>query len=145
MQQRGGANGRQLRCGCRDRPGRPGRPGGCSFYRPDDFLQLDARLALQFSDTDPGLRRTLTLAVLPGDQEASRFGLMMIATTGGQLPAGLALNLRATSSGDSAQLSSICLSAARLDKLQVLRTPSSTTSGRCTVASSWIHNFRLPA
>ena len=63
-----------------------------NFYGADDYVRLDTHLAQMLSNTDTGLRRSLTSAVLAGPQEAARFGIMMVTSAGGQLPAGPALD-----------------------------------------------------
>ena len=58
-----------------------------NFHGQDDYVHLDAYLAQMLPNDDTGLRRSLTLAVLAGAQEAARFGVMMIVSVAGQLPA----------------------------------------------------------
>ena len=74
-----------------DLVGRIGR-AVANFYGPDDYVRLDTHLTQLLPNTDTGLRRFLTLAVLAGAQEDARFGVMMVASADGQLPAGPALD-----------------------------------------------------
>ena len=61
-------------------------------FHGQDYVHFDAYLAQMLPNADTGLRRSLTLAVLAGAQEAARFGVKMIASAGGQLPAEPALD-----------------------------------------------------
>ena len=109
-----------------------------NFRGQDDYGQLDAYLALMLLNVDTGLRRSLTLAVLAGAQEAARFGVTMIASYGGQLPVGPALNFARDQLGDSAmrlKLSSTGLSAAWLMSLRAMRTSQPTTLGGWSTAT----------
>ena len=84
-----------------------------NFHGQDDYVHLDANLAQMMPNADTGLRRSLTLAVLAGAQEAARFGVMMIASAGEQLPAGSPWTLHETNLGGQLRVWSFRQAACR--------------------------------
>ena len=63
-----------------------------AYYTGSDHLaELDMVMAKRLGQVDPYLRRALTIRVIAGAQEASRFGLIVTAAAGGPYPDELGL------------------------------------------------------